>query len=561
MITLPRPSRADALAALSMAGLLLPEAVAYSSIAGLPPQAGVIGLLAGLLTYGLTGSSRFAIVSATSSSAAVLASAMHSVLHVTTDMQHAMGLAMVLLAGVYFILAGLARMGSISNFIAKPVLTGFSLGLALTIAIKQLPNAVGVHPQSSDIFRYSWEFFSQWQHWNWAGFAMLAAALLALHTMRRWPLVPAALLVIVVGILLDVGGYCKAWGISPVGAMTLSFSHPKLPDLAFAEWLRVGQLAAALALILYAESYGSIRNFAVRHGDTIEPNRDLVALGFSNIASGLFQGMPVGAGYSATSANEVAGAQSKAAGLLTAVVVGLLLWFCLQWIERIPEPLLAAIVMFAVGHTLSIKAVKPYFLWQRDRSLVVLAFIAVLVFGVLDGLLVSMAVSVLMLLRGYATPRVSWLGQLPHSPHDYVDSAVRTEAHAPAGVLIARPSEPLFFGNAEPMLTLVAQKLQQLQSASPPAPPIHTVILSMEATPDLDGTSIAVLTDFAALLEHQHIRLILARARSRVKEVLQRAQIPQLPVEVCSAFSVDDAVTQSCGAAASTQDLSVSPQA
>ncbi len=530
-------SRADALAALSMAGLLLPEAVAYSSIAGLPPQAGVIGLLAGLLTYGLTGSSRFAIVSATSSSAAVLASAMNSVLHVSTDMQHAMGLAMVLLAGVYFILAGLARMGSISNFIAKPVLVGFSLGLALTIAIKQLPHAVNVHPKDSDIFRFTWELLAQWQHWNGYGLAMLIAAFALLRALKRWPLVPAALLVIAIGIALQTLGYCARWGIAPVGAITLNFSRPGMVHLGFAEWLRVGQLAAALALILYAESYGSIRSFATRHADAVQPNRDLVALGLSNVVSSLFQGMPVGAGYSATSANEVAGAQSKAAGLLTAAVIALLLWFCLPWIERIPEPLLAAIVIFAVSHSLSLKGARPYFIWKRDRTLLVLSFFAVLVFGVLDGLLLSMVVSVLMLLRGYARPRVSWLGQLPQS-HDYVDMTMRPDAVAPQGILIARPAEPLFFGNASPVLGLIVQQL----GSNDREPRIHTVILSLEGTPNLDGTSIDALSEFAALLEQQHIRLILARTRRAVQEVLARAQIAQLPQDLCSAFSVDDAV-------------------
>ena len=380
----------------------------------------------------------------------------------------------------------------------------------------------------------------QWSHWNWYGLAMLASALAVLHTLRRWPMVPAALLVIVVGIALQTLGYCDRWGIAPVGAMSLGFSPPSIAHIGFAEWLRAGQLAAALALILYAESYGSIRSFATRHGDVVQPNRDLVALGLSNVVSSLFQGMPVGAGYSATSANEVAGAQSKAAGLITAGVIALLLWLCLPWIERIPEPLLAAIVMFAVSHSLSLKAARPYFVWKRDRALLVLSFLAVLLFGVLDGLLLSIAVSVLMLLRGYAKPRVSWLGQLPQS-HDFVDMAMRPEASPPKGVLIARPSEPMFFGNAAPILGLIAQRV----AAQPAdAEPLHTVVLSLEVTPNLDGTTIDALREFAELLEHQHLQLVLARTRSAVQEVLARADIRQLPQNHCNAFSVDDAVRE-----------------
>ena len=151
------PTGADWIAGLSIAGLLLPEAVAYSGIAGAPPQAGVIALFAGLLVYGLLGRSRFAIVSSTSSSAAVLLAASSSVQHVTADHRALMGVGMVLVAGIVFVLAGLLRLGAISQFIAKPVLRGFAIGLGLTIVVKQLPLAVGVHPAHSDFLHFGWD--------------------------------------------------------------------------------------------------------------------------------------------------------------------------------------------------------------------------------------------------------------------------------------------------------------------------------------------------------------------------------------------------------------------
>ena len=372
------------------------------------PQAGVMALFAGLLAYGLLGSSRFAIVSSTSSSAAVLAAATASVLHVSDDLRHLMGVAMVLTAGVIFVVAGLARLGSVSQFIAKPVLRGFALGLALTIVVKQLPVAVAVHPAHSDFLRYAWDLLSQWRLWNLHGLAMMLAALLALRLLGRWKALPGALLVIAAGIGLDALGYCQAWGIAPVGTLAIGGSRPALPSLALADWLRVGQLAMALALILYAESYSSIRSLALRHGDAVSPNRDLVALGVANALSALFQGMPVGAGYSASSANEVAGARSKAAGLVACAVVGVLVWQLLPWMERIPEPLLAAIVIHAVAHTLSPAALRPYFAWRRDRLVALAAFVAVILLGVLDGLLLAIAVSIAMLLKRFAEPRVSW---------------------------------------------------------------------------------------------------------------------------------------------------------
>lgn len=528
------PVSADWVAGLSIAGLLLPEAVAYAGLAGAPPQAGVVALFAGLLVYGLAGSSRFAIVSATSSSAAVLLAASSSVLHVSAEHRAAMGIGMVLVAGIIFVLAGLMRLGAISQFIAKPVLRGFAMGLALTIVLKQLPLAIGVHPEHSDFLHFSWELLARLSDWNLYGLAMLVLALLTLHLLGRWRAVPAALLVIVAGIALDFMGYGRLWCISPVGALELGGVHLALPDLAWPDWLRAGQLALALALILYAESYSSIRSLALRHGDPVSANRDLLVLGGANMASALFQGLPVGAGFSASSANEAAGARTRAAGLIACAVVALLVWQLLPLMERIPEPMLAAIVMHAVGHSLNWRSLKPYFAWRRDRTLVVTAFAAVILLGVLDGLLLSMVLSIALLLKRMAQARVSELGRLANS-HDFVDRQLHPEALAVPHVLIVRPEEALFFGNADAVMADISARAGRASG-------LKTLILSLEECPDLDSTSIEALSELARQLAQAGIRLRLARVKDGVRELLQRVQIQDLDPLAYAAWSVDDAV-------------------
>lgn len=527
---------ADWVAGLSIAGLLLPEAVAYSGIAGMPPQSGVIALFAGLFVYGLLGGSRFAIVSATSSSAAVLLAATTSAGARGTALQLALSAGIVLLAGCFFLIAAAARLGAVSNLIAKPVLRGFALGLALTIVVKQLPKVVDVHPVHSDFFRLSWGLISSFAQWNYAGLAMAVIGLALLHGLGRWRTVPAALLVIAAGIALDVTGFCRQWHIAAVGPIELGLSPPSVPTLTREEWLRMGELAFAMALILYAESCGSIRTFALRHGDTVSSNRDLLALGAANLVSGLFQGMPVGAGYSATSANEAAGAQSRVAGLVAGAVVLLAAITLLPWIAHTPEPLLAAIVMHAVGHTLNPGSLRPYFIWQRDRLIALVAFGAVLLFGVLDGLLAAIGVSLLLLLQGLSDARVSWLGRLGHS-HDYVDTARHPEAQVPAGMLIARPEVPLFFGNADTVFHAVRSRVEAAQ-------PIGHVVLSLEESADLDGTSIEALCEFAASVRQRGARLLLARVKDTVRDLLEQVRNPDLPPAAYAAWSVDDAVEQ-----------------
>ncbi len=528
------PRLADLVAGVSIAGLLLPQAVAYSSIAGLPPQTGVIALLAGLLVYGLLGGSRFAIVSATSSSAVVLLAATSAVAPGDPALRWALGIGMVLLSGVFFVIAGLARLGGIVSLIAKPVLRGFTLGLALTIVLQQLPKVLAVHPAHSDFFRFAWELAAGWRHWNLAGAAMALAALALLQGLARWRAVPAALLVIAVGIALDVSGWCRVWGIASVGPITLNFSHPGLPQLAIADWLRMGELAFAMTFVLYAESYGSIRTFSLLHGDRMRANRDLLALGAANIASGLFQGMPVGAGYSGTAANEAAGAQSRAAGLAAGAVVLAVALTLLPWIAHTPEPMLAAIVIHPVARSLDPAVLRPYFRWRRDRVIALVAIAAVLLLGVLYGLLSAIAVSLMILLQGLSSARVSWLGRLGQS-HDFVDTARHPDAAVPPGLLIARPEVPLFFGNVDAVFAAIHERMTATR-------PLTRLVLSLEESPDLDGTSIEALCDLAAYTREQGAELVLARVKDTVRDVLQQVRSPDLPDTVYESWSVDDAV-------------------
>jgi MFS superfamily sulfate permease-like transporter len=298
-------------------------------------------------------------------------------------------------------------------------------------------------------------------------------------------------------------------------------------------WLPLTEFAFALMFILYAESYGSIRTFALKHDEEVEPNRDLLALGAANIVSGLFQGTPVGAGYSATAANAAAGAQSRFAGLFAAGIVLVLVLLFLRWIERIPEPVLAAIVIHAVSKSLRISVFRDYFRWQRDRLVVVAAVLAVMTFGVLNGLLAAIAFSLALLLKALASPRLSVLGRV--GAHDYVSVESFPNAVTVPGVLVLRPEAPLFFANAEPLL---AQARQRVLAAPDP----RLVVFSLEESPDLDSTALEALEEFCSWLSARGGEFRLARLKERAREALVRAQLTHLPTTALDYPSVDDAV-------------------
>ena len=520
----------DALTGLSLAGLLLPEAVAYSGLANLPPQAGVIGMFAGLLCYALIGRSRYAIVTATSSSAAVFAAATLALGANGAGQRALFASILVCATGAAFLLAGCLRLGAMSNLIARPVLRGFSFGLALVIAVKQWPHIVGIHVRSTGFISMLAEIVRAVGSWQPTSLAVGVVALLGLFLLGRVRRVPGVLLVIIAGIA--AAPWLASRGVLLTGPIQLALELPSLA-LPAGHWLPLLEFALALMFILYAESYSAIRSFALKHDERVQANRDLIALGVANVVSGAFHGTPVGAGYSGTSANAAAGAQSRAAGLYAAATVLALVLLFLPWIERIPDPVLAAIVIHAVSKSLRIDVFRPYFRWRRDRLVTLTAVAAVIAFGMLDGLLAAIAFSLAMLLHSLSSPRLAILGRM--GAHDFVNVARFPQASCTPGVLVLRPEEPLFFANAEPLLAAARHRVLQQTS-------VRMVIFSLEESPDLDGTALESLGEFAAWLAARRIGMRVARLKEASRDALVRADFRELPAIGLDYSSVDDAM-------------------
>jgi MFS superfamily sulfate permease-like transporter len=343
--------------------------------------------------------------------------------------------------------------------------------------------------------------------------------------------IPGVLIVIIAGIA--AAPWLSTRGVLLTGPIRLVLEVPAFALPAAGHWLPVVEFALALMFILYAESYSSIRTYALKHDGTMQANRDLIALGVANVVSGAFHGTPVGAGYSGTSANEAAGAQSRAAGLCAAVTVLVLVLLFLPWIERIPDPVLAAIVIHAVSKSLRIGVFRPYFRWQRDRLVSLTAVAAVIAFGMLDGLLAAIAFSLGMLLHSLSSPRLSILGRM--GAHDFVSVARFAQARCTPGILVLRPEEPLFFANADPLLAAARRRvLQQTE--------VRLVVFSLEESPDLDGTALESMGEFAAWLAARRIELRVARLKEASRDALMRANFSQLPAAALDYSSVDDAV-------------------
>jgi len=521
----------DLIAGVCVAGLMLPEAVAYAGIAGLAPQHAIFAGIAGCLVYAVAGRSRFAIVSATSSSAAILAATL-AVMPVSGTDRAALAAIIVGMAGLLFLAASAARLGGLTGFISRPVLRGFALGIALTIVLHQLPIVTGVGIQAGGLLAFCADLVRSAPAWHVASVATGGAALVLLLLLRRYPAIPGPFIVLAMGIAASHWLALPAHNVAVVGPVDTALAWPTLPRLGWNDYSRVAQFALPLVLILFAESWGTIRTLALRHDDSVDANRELAALGAANIASALVQGMPVGAGFSAGSASEAAGATGRATGLVAAAGLVAMVLFARPLIAILPEPVLAAVVIAALAHALDPAPLLRLWRLDRDQYVAIGAAVGVLALGVLDGMLLAIALSLAALLQRLATPRVARLGRLGDS-HDYVDIARHGDAVAPPHVAIWRPTAPLFFANAERMLGLVS-------SGTRGDPAIRAIVLSLEESYDLDSTALDALVEFDRAMTHAGFRVQLARLHDRARDLILAAGDTDLGRR--SSYSVDDAV-------------------
>lgn len=521
----------DAIAGFSVAGLMLPEAVAYAAIAGLSPGRAIVAAVAGGLAYAALGRSRFAIVAPTSSSAAILAAALATMPGSASD-KAMMATAMVAIVAALFGIIALFRLGSLAGFIARPVLRGFAFGLAITIILRQLPGLTNVHVAAPNIFALVGALAAR--VFEMSGYSILigVVALAAILAMRRVGKLPGALIVLSCGIALASLVDLPAHGVALVGQITITLDELAIPNFSFQTWSHLAQLAVPLTLILFAESWGTMRALALRHGDRLSANRELGALGGANLVAALVQGMPVGAGFSAGSASEAAGAGSRLTSAIAALSLGALVLFAGSGVAHIPEPVLAAVVIAALTHALALNPFDRLFRIDRDQWIALAAVAGVIMFGVLNGMLIAVALSLGALLHRLSRPTISELGRVGTS-HDFVDLVRHGDAKPVAGIAIYRPNAPLFFANADSTLSAIGALAVQH--------PMGTqLVLSLEESNDLDSSALEALAEFDTLVQSRGMALRLARTHDRVRDLLTTAGMTDLADK--AGFSVADSV-------------------
>jgi sulfate permease, SulP family len=476
--------RGDLVAGVTTAAVVIPQAMAYATIAGLPVQVGLYVATVPMVVYALAGTSRPLSVSTTSTLAALTAAAVATV--GSGDPARALAAASTLaaLAGALLLGAGLLRLGFMADFISAPVLAGFKAGTGLLIAAGQLGKILGV-PQEGDSFLGKVaSALSQLDHISWPTLTLAAVSIAILLGLRRWGprSLPGPLLVVAFGILLAATTGLADRGVALVGAIPAGLPGFAAPDPAL-----VGPLvgpAAGVALMAFVESIAAARAFTAPDEPEVDADQELRALGAANLAAGCFQAFPAGGGLSQTAVNRQSGARSQLAGITTALVVVLTLLFLTPLFEDLPQATLGAVVIVAVVGLVDLAALRRiHGLRFRDYALALVALGGVLALGVLGGVLLAVVVSMLTMIHGANHPPIEVLGRRPGGGQ-WRALDRHPDGQTIPGLLVLRPVASIYFANG-PRLRA---RLLGLVDAADPHP--RVLVLELGAVPDIDVTAL-----------------------------------------------------------------------
>ena len=507
----------DIVAGIALAGLLIPEGMGYAGIAGVPPQAGLYAAAAGLFIYALFGSSRHVAVSSTSSTAVIIAATVAPLAGTNPQRYAALTSAIVILAGLIFLIAWIARLGFVSDFVARPVVLGFVFGLALIIIVRQAPKLLGIHVGEGNFFRMAWTALANLGTANLPTLAVSTISLAVLVVVGRYARkVPAALLVLVGGIaaayLLGLSGH----GVSLVGNVPSGLPTPALPQISWSDLSSLIPGAAGIVLVAYAEGLGSARVLAERHQYEISPDEELRATGLANVGSGLLGGIAVAGGLSGSSANDSNGARSEIAPMAASAFLVVTLLFLTPLFRDLPEAVLGTIVVFAVRHMLNLKEIVRFTRIRRDSlGMILPALFGVLIFGVLTGLAVAVVLSFVVIANELSRPRVVLLAKMKRTGA-WVDANRHPEAQRYPGLAIYRIQGTLFFASADAVRNALRRQVKNSQ----PKPSV--VAIDLEALYDIDATSVIMLDDLSRDLRGSGIEVVFTNVHRPVRQALRR---------------------------------------
>jgi high affinity sulfate transporter 1 len=512
--------RPDVIAALSVWALLVPEAMAYATLAGVPPEAGLFAAPLALLGYAIFGTSRQLVVGPSSTVAVMSAAVVGGLALSGTDEYIALTVALAIIVGLLFIIAGLLKLGFLADFMSRPVLSGLVVGIAITIVAGQIDDLLGYSVPEGGFFQELFFFTRDIKMVHWPTVLVSTVSLALLFGLEKFvPKIPAALVVVVLGIVVSGVLGLESYGVHIVGEIPAGLPSIGLPGIGFSDVFALLPGAMGILLVAFAESIAAARSYASKHHYEVDADQEMIGLGVANFGAGMSQGFVVDGSLSRTAAADQAGQKSQLASIINAGLVLITAAFLTPLFRTLPEAVLGAIVVHAVWHLISFKELRRiYHIRRVDFWAGLVALLGVLVLGILAGLALAVMLSFLGLLARASRPAWAILGLVHREDRDVFGNVdLFEDAETYPGLIIFRFDQQLFFANAPQFRDAVRA------SVAVADPPAKVVLIDTEVIADIDTTGTDMLEQLRDELARAGTELWFARVRAGVMEYMRLA--------------------------------------
>ena len=514
--------RRDLVAGVVVTTLLVPQGMAYAELAGLPAITGLYTTILCLVGYAVFGPSRILVLGPDSSLGPMIAATILPILGSNGDPAHAIALAsmLALLVGAVMIVAGVAKLGFVADLLSKPTQIGYMNGLALTILVGQLPKLFGFSTDANGLIHEAHAFIHGVSSGETVGAAVAVGvlSLAVILALGRWlPRVPGVLVAVVLAIAATSVFDLASHGVSLVGTLPKGFPPLTVPSPVSDLPLLVAG-AFGIALVALTDTISTASAFAARTGQDVNGDGEMIGIGAANVAAGFFQGFPVSTSGSRTAVAEQAGAKTQLTGVVGAGLIVLMLVFVPGLLKNLPNPTLAAVVIAASLSLADLPGTVR--LWRQRRAeclLSIVAFLGVALLGVLEGIAVAVALSILNVFRRAWWPYFTTLGRVPGLPGQH-DRELHPEAEELPGLVIFRFDAPVFFANARTF----RDEIRRLAAAQPRP---EWIVIAAEPMTDVDTTGADMLYELDEQLNAAGTSLVFAELKDPVRAKLERYEL------------------------------------
>lgn len=529
--------RPDIIAGVTVGAFTIPEAMAYVSLAGLPPEIGLYSAMVALLVYVIFGTSNQLSIGPTSTLSILVGSTLGSLMIVNTSQYFMMVSLVAVMVGFLALISWALRLGFIIKFISKTVLSGFLAGIALYIASGQIPKLFGISGGSGTFFDRIYFLLVHIDQTNLASLAIGVGGIIFLFfTTKRFPKMPNTLFLVLGSTLLLTFTNLASLGVKIVGSIPQGLPELIIPDPTLIDFNILITLAITVFLVSYIEGYLFASEYAARNKYKIDKNQELLALGASNLVVGLFQGLPIGGAPSRTAVNNESGAKTPLAGGISGMVILLVLLFFTGIFYNLPQTILAAIVLFVIKGLIDIPHFrKIYYFSKIEFSISIITLLSVLFLGALQGIVIGVILSVIGLLNNMYNPHIAILGRIPGT-NQYLDIKRRPEGEVASHTLIVRVDGSQIFLNTESIKNTILDLVDNEYKDT------MLFVLDFEATSFIDYSGIEMLEELTDELKSRGIKVKAANMYGPLRDSIRKTRLEKEIVESRFCLTIDQCI-------------------